>query len=87
VVTENLLTALHHALAPEGTLRIATDQTDYFREIERLAASSPGFDRISERLPPESVSTFEKRFRQDGLEIHRLVLRKVSPLRNGAASQ
>jgi tRNA (guanine-N7-)-methyltransferase len=87
VVTEDFLTAIHRALASDGKLRITTDQTDYFREIERLAACSPGFDRISDRPPPESVSTFEKRFRQDGLEIHRLVLRKVSPLRNGAASQ
>lgn len=87
VVTKDFLTAIRRALASDGKLRITTDQPDYFREIERLAACSPGFDRISDRTRPESVSTFEKRFRQDGLEIHRLVLRKVSPSRNGAASQ
>ena len=87
VVTEDFLTAIHRSLAPEGTLRIATDQTDYFREIERLTARSPGFIGISEREIPASVSTFEMRFRQNGLEIHRLVLRKASPSRNGVASQ
>ena len=87
IVTEDFLAALHRALAPDGTLRIATDQSDYFREIERLAVRSPGFNGISDREPTESVSTFEKRFRQIGLRIHRLVLRKVSPSRNGAAFQ
>lgn len=87
VVTEDFLGALHRALAPNGTLRIATDDTDYFREIERLAARSVGFAAIFEHATPELLSTFEKRFRQDGLEIHRLVLRKVSPSRNGVATQ
>ena len=87
IVTEEFLTALHRALAPDGTLRIATDQTDYFREIERLALRSPDFIAVLDPESSESVSTFEKRFRQDGLEIHRLVLRKVSPSRNGVASQ
>jgi tRNA (guanine-N7-)-methyltransferase len=83
VVTENFLVALHSAAAPNGTLRIATDATGYFREIERFAANSPGFMRISGPESLESVSTFEKRFRQDGLEINRLVLRKVSEVIGG----
>lgn len=87
VVTEDFLAAVHRALMPEGTLRIATDEIDYFREIERLVARSPRFVTISDREESASVSTFEKRFRQDGLDIHRLVLRKVSPSRNGEASQ
>jgi tRNA (guanine-N7-)-methyltransferase len=87
IFTGELLGSLHRALAPDGTLRIATDDTDYFREIERLASLSPGFVAISDRETPLSPSTFEKRFRRDGLEIHRLVLRKVSPSRNGVASQ
>jgi tRNA (guanine-N7-)-methyltransferase len=87
VVTENLLAALHRALAPDGLLRIATDETDYFREIERLAGLARGFIKISNSEGPDSVSTFEKRFREDGLQIHRLVLRKVSPSKNGTASQ
>jgi tRNA (guanine-N7-)-methyltransferase len=87
VVTEDFFVAVHHALAAGGTLRIATDQIEYFREIEGLAAESCGFTSISDSEMPASDSTFEKRFRQNGSEIHRLVLRKVSPPRNGLASQ
>ena len=78
MVTANFLTSLHRALAPHGTVRIATDEIEYFREIERLAAGCAEFDIIRDRELPAASSTFEKRFRQDGLEIHRLVLRKVS---------
>jgi tRNA (guanine-N7-)-methyltransferase len=87
IFTADLLSAVRRALVPDGTLRIATDEIDYFREIERLASDSPGFAVIPDREMPASASTFEKRFRQDGLEIHRLVLRKVLPSRNGLASQ
>ena len=87
VVTEDFLAALHRALVPEGTLRLATDELEYFREIQRLAGRLPGFISLLNYEPPKSVSTFEKRFRQDGLKIHRLVLRKVSPSKNGFASQ
>ncbi len=78
VVTEDFLASIHRALTPRGRLRIATDQTDYFREIERLAARSPQFIRIADQEAPGAMSTFEKRFRQGEIEIHRLVLRKVS---------
>ena len=87
IVTDDFLAALHRALARDGLVRIATDDNDYFREIERLAARSPRFITMTDCDGPVSPSTFEKRFRQDGLEIHRLVLRKVSPSRNGVASQ
>lgn len=87
IFTIDLLTALHRALVPDGTLRIATDEIDYFREIERLASCSAGFVMTSDRETPASASTFENRFRRDGLEIHRLLLRKVSLSRNGLASQ
>jgi tRNA (guanine-N7-)-methyltransferase len=87
IVTEDFFAALHRALAPHGLVRIATDEADYFREIERLAARSSGFIGIADCDTPASATTFEKRFKQDGLEIHRLVLRKVSPSKNGVASQ
>ena len=87
VFTLELLAALHRALVSGGTLRIATDQTEYFQEIECVAARSPGFAANAGEEATGSISTFEKRFRQDGLEIHRLMLRKVSPSRNGLASQ
>lgn len=85
VVTEDFLAAIHRALTPDGLLRIATDQTSYFCEIERLVAKSARFVITSDSEMPRAPTTFEKRFRQS--EIHRLVLRKVSPSRNEVASQ
>lgn len=87
VVTDDFLATIHRALVPEGTFRIATDQIDYFREIERLVSQSSRFVPMTERKEGPAISTFERRFRQGDAEIHRLVLRKVSPARNGVVSQ
>ncbi len=76
VVTEDFLTSVHRALAPQGLWRIATDQIIYFQEIERLAAQSTQFVISSDPEPHRPPSTFEKQF--SGSEIYRLVLRKVS---------
>lgn len=78
VFTEDFLAAIHRALTSGGTLQIATDQTDYFREIKRLAARSPQFMMIENQEASGIGSTFEERFRQDKIEIHRLSFRKVS---------
>jgi tRNA (guanine-N7-)-methyltransferase len=77
VVTEEFLASVYRALAPQGRLQIATDQIDYFREIERLAARSPQFI-MTKSQEPGAMSTFEQRFRQSEFEIHRLILRKIS---------
>lgn len=76
IVTQDFFASVHRALIPGGLLRIVTDQIDYFREIERLAAQSPQFVISSDREPPRAPSTFEKRFSQS--RIYRLVLRKIS---------
>jgi tRNA (guanine-N7-)-methyltransferase len=76
VVTEDFFASVHRALAPNGLLRIATDQIAYFREIERVAGQSQQFVIGSDPEPPRPASTFEKRFSES--EIYRLVLRKVS---------
>lgn len=78
VVTADFLTSVHHALVPGGLLRVVTDQTDYFREIERLAGQSTQFVLGSDPEPHRPPSTFEKRFSQS--EIYRLVLRKISDI-------
>jgi tRNA (guanine-N7-)-methyltransferase len=87
VVTSDFLAAIHQALVPHGSVRIATDQMDYFREIERLVSQSARFAISPDTEVRPEISTFEKRFRQCDLEIHRLVLRKVSPPRNEVDSQ
>ncbi|MEY2520239.1 MAG: tRNA (guanine-N7-)-methyltransferase [Verrucomicrobiota bacterium] len=86
IVTKTFFAFIHQTLAPHGTLRITTDQHDYFRKIESLAATSPGFVPTVDEQRQSGSSTFEKRFRQSGTEIYRLVLRKVSPLRKPLAS-
>ncbi|HMG06120.1 MAG TPA: hypothetical protein VK581_11705 [Chthoniobacterales bacterium] len=78
VVTEDFLAAICRALTATGSLRIATDQTEYLREIERLIARLPQFIVTPSRDAPDPRSTFEQRFRQDEVEIHRIVLRKIS---------
>lgn len=78
IITESFLTSLDRALAPGGTIRVATDQTEYFRQIERAIAQLPQFVAIPDHMLPDAVSSFEKRFRREGVEIHRLVMRKIS---------
>jgi tRNA (guanine-N7-)-methyltransferase len=76
VVTKDFFASIHRALAPHGVLRIATDQVDYFQEIERLAREATQLAVSLDPEPPPARSTFEKRFSQS--EIYRLRLVKVS---------
>jgi tRNA (guanine-N7-)-methyltransferase len=78
LVTENFLASLHRVLAANGTVRIATDETDYFRQITRLVSHSPLFAVSPDAVPANAMSKFEKQFTLDGVKIHRLVLRKIS---------
>lgn len=87
VVTSDFLAAIHRALVPQGSVRIATDQMDYFQEIERLVSQSAAFAISPDTEARSAISTFERRFRQSDVAIHRLVLRKVSLSRNEVASQ
>jgi tRNA (guanine-N7-)-methyltransferase len=79
VFTSELLRSLARALTANGLFRVATDDTDYFQEMTRVLRRVSFFqereDATAAALPS---TTFEKRFRERGLEIHRLVLRKVS---------
>jgi tRNA (guanine-N7-)-methyltransferase len=88
VMTSEFLRSVHCALAPQGLLRIATDQLDYFDQMQRLARADPQF-AIVEPLLATSIevddvdlplSKFERKFRQQGVPIHWLTLRKVSPV-------
>jgi tRNA (guanine-N7-)-methyltransferase len=80
LVNENFLASLHRALVANGTVRIATDETEYYRQITRLVSQSSLFAVVSDPVPATVMSKFEKRFVLDGVKIHRLVLRKVSPV-------
>lgn len=78
LVNETFLISVHRALTPDGIVRIATDDSDYFRQITGLTSQSLHFAVITESLPVIATSKFERRFTQEGAAIHRLVLRKVS---------
>jgi tRNA (guanine-N7-)-methyltransferase len=81
VVTAEFLHTIASALAENGSLRIATDQLDYFEQIGLLLQQSIEFAIAPaggmNHLPQ---STFERRFTGSGAEIYRLDLRKISPL-------
>jgi len=81
LVTGSFLASLHRALARKGTVRIATDEIGYFRQITRLASESALFAVMPNAPKNVATTKFERRFREEGLPIHRLELRKVSPVR------
>jgi len=81
LVTTNFLTSIHCALEPQGILSIATDQVDYFGQIQRAAREHPGFAIVDIAGSDLPMTKFEKRFHALGAPIHRLSLRKTSPLK------
>jgi len=96
IVTKDFLESTHRALENGGVLQIATDQFDYFRQIERLAhasslqvsekldglkPSSLGEETSSDKNDDFPLTKFERRFSALGVPIYRLALRKISPVR------
>jgi tRNA G46 methylase TrmB len=70
------------ALEQHRLLRVATDQIDYFHHIERLSRADPQF-QIVPQSPNDAVlpvTKFERKFRDQGLPIYRLTLRKAPPV-------
>jgi tRNA (guanine-N7-)-methyltransferase len=80
IMTGDFLRAIGDALVPDGTFRIATDQSDYFKQIRELAERSTDFSTALNRGDSFPSSAFEKKFEANGASIHRLELRKISPV-------
>jgi tRNA (guanine-N7-)-methyltransferase len=80
LVTENFLASIHRALTSDGRVRISTDDSAYFRQITQLVSTSSLFVVNPGATPTSAASKFEKRFTREGVGIHRLELRKVSPV-------
>jgi tRNA (guanine-N7-)-methyltransferase len=80
IVGLDFLRNVHAALAPHGILRIATDHQDYFTQIQEVAARLQNFEVTQNDSAPYPASTFEQQYQQAGIEIHRLELRKISPV-------
>lgn len=81
IVTPDFLDSIHRALANRGFFRIATDQLDYFEQIQRVAENHSGFALVDIDDAELPLTKFERRFSALGAPIHRLLLRKVSPVR------
>ena len=83
IFTRDFLDAIAIVLEKHGVLRVATDQLDYFNQIERLSRAHLQFQTVPQS--PDDfifpVTKFERKFRDRGVPIHRLALRKVSPVR------
>ena len=80
LVTQSFFADICRALGPNGELRIATDQRDYFVEIQRLAARMAQFQLEAAGKEPAASSTFGQRFVLAGEKIYWLGLRKVCPV-------
>lgn len=80
IVTTEFVGSIHRALTTDGVLRMATDQLDYFREIQRLAARHSSFAIVDAEEAALPMTKFERRFVGAGAPIYRLALRKVSPV-------
>lgn len=78
VFTPELLSGIARALVANGVFRVATDDTAYFRGMQRVLAGTAMFEQIADATEMLARTTFEQRFTDRGLAIHRLVLRKVS---------
>ncbi|MEO5721805.1 MAG: tRNA (guanosine(46)-N7)-methyltransferase TrmB [Chthoniobacterales bacterium] len=78
VFSEEFLRAVADVLAPGGLLRVATDHVDYFAAMERIWLRVPMLVACPEAESEIAfTTTFENRFRADGLKIHRLVLQRA----------
>jgi tRNA (guanine-N7-)-methyltransferase len=81
IFTREFLDAIAIALEEHGFLRVATDQRDYFRHIERLSHTDSKFEIVDRDEVVLPATKFERTFREQSLRIYRLTLRKISPVR------
>ena len=80
LVTQNFFSSLHRALAPTGRVHLATDETEYFRQITRVVSISGHFAIVENSNALLPLTKFERRFQERGIPIRRLELRKISPV-------
>ena len=80
IVTNVFLDSIYRALKPDGVLRIATDQSDYFEQIARIGRSDSRFAVIDVNEVDLPTTKFERRFVEAGTPIYRFGLRKISPV-------
>ena len=82
LVRPDFLAGIWTALRNDGSFFIATDHDEYFAWICKLVLQSRRFAVIDHELAPRlPITTFEKKFTNAGSTLHRLGLRKISPVR------
>ncbi|HET9857330.1 MAG TPA: tRNA (guanosine(46)-N7)-methyltransferase TrmB [Chthoniobacterales bacterium] len=81
IVTPDFLDSIHRALEDGGSLRVATDQLDYFEQICGIARDHSRFAMVDVEDADLPLSKFERRFNAAGAPIYRLALQKISPVR------
>jgi tRNA (guanine-N7-)-methyltransferase len=83
IFTREFLDAVAVALEQNGFLQIATDQLDYFHQIDRISRGHREFEVVA--LPQDAavlpLTKFERKFRERDAPIYRLTLRKTSPVK------
>ena len=81
IFTRDFLDAIAVTLEKHGVLRVATDQLNYFHQIERLSCIHSCFEVVDSHDLVLPLTKFERKFREQGGPIYRLTLRKTSPVR------
>jgi len=81
IFTRDFLDAAAGALEQKGVLRVATDQLDYFHEIKRLSRAHVEFQVVDLDDVALPLTKVERKFRAQSAPIHRLALRKTSPVK------
>src|SRR5581483_3097765 len=89
IFTRDFLDAVAVALEENGVLHVATNQLDYFKQIESLSRAHPQFAIVSQTRDEIALplSKFEKKFRAQGAPVYWLTARKISPVTKLWASQ
>ena len=81
IVTTDFLNSIHRALVDDGLFRIATDQSDYFRQIQGVVRRNSRFSLLDSEHVGLPTTKFERRYRAASAPIYRLSLRKISLVR------
>jgi tRNA (guanine-N7-)-methyltransferase len=83
IFTRDFLDGIAVALRQHGVVRVATDQFDYFQQIERISRAHLDFQVSSQPLDDAvlPLTKFERKFRNQAAPIYRLTLLKTSPVR------
>lgn len=78
IFTTQFVAAVHRALQRDGEFHVATDDSEYFRQMERNIA--PHLFRARDWVPPFPPTLFEAKFVSQSRPIYRLMLEKTSPV-------